>query len=47
MGDVSINEITSISREPVSSDLFKVPADYKKMDMQEMMMQQMQQMMAQ
>ncbi len=45
MGDVSINEIKSISREPVASDMFKVPADFKKMDMQQMMMQQMQQMM--
>jgi hypothetical protein len=47
MGDVSINEIKSISRESVASDMFTVPADYKKMDMQEMMMMQMQQMMAQ
>ena len=47
MGEVNINEITAISREPVSSDMFKVPADYKKMDMQEMMKMQMQQMMGQ
>ncbi|MEZ4568482.1 MAG: hypothetical protein R2860_16495 [Desulfobacterales bacterium] len=30
MGEVNINEITAISREPVSSDMFKVPADYIK-----------------
>ncbi len=44
MGDLNISEIKEISKQSVPKEMFKVPADYQKMDMQKMMDQQMKQM---
>jgi len=43
-GEFSIEEIVKISKQSVPDDMLKVPADYKKTSMQEMMQQQMKQM---
>ncbi len=43
-GAFSIDEILKISKQSVSDDMLKVPADYKKTSMEEMMQQQMKQM---
>ncbi|MFZ0391510.1 MAG: DUF4412 domain-containing protein [Calditrichia bacterium] len=40
--DLNIMELVKVEEKNVSGDLFKVPADYQQMDMQQMMQQQMQ-----